>query len=174
MYKEIIHCMIQKQIQFKVEQLVLKKDFITFLIEEEFYKTFTEEELEHREWNSIPTEETVAVMEKIIRKRAQLCISAAVKSVITKIKSHPSCAVGQFALLGIDLLLDTSGKFWLLEFTKSPAFRMHPEYLSNLHSGILCESADIPLDIELERQKTGTIADPASINAIKHATSWDL
>jgi|TARA_B110000208_G_C11737393_1_gene418617 hypothetical protein len=60
-----------------------------------------------------------------------------------KLRGHRESGPGQFSLLGIDLLLDKSGKFWLIEFTKGPAYRMSPPYLEDLHTRLLQRTVDI-------------------------------
>ena len=45
----------------------------------------------------------------------------------------------QFALLGVDFMLDASGHAWLLEFTKSPGIQMQPAFLGRQNRAMIPE-----------------------------------
>ena len=153
------------------------KDFISYLHEVDFIKQFSDDEKASVVCSESDDEDpNRQLIIALLNKRVYHCISQAVKSSVSKISGHPNAAEGQFALLGVDLLVDEFGNIWLIEFTKSPAFRMAPNYLKDLHTQVLCECFDIATDIEYVRQKTPIGQDiiPEQVPAIKNAKSWAL
>lgn len=62
--------------------------------------------------------------------------------------------VSSFALLGVDFLLDTSYKAWLLEYTKTPAGHSTLEQDDTLFSDMMGEVLDIILEIDEKRKKS--------------------
>lgn len=154
-------------------------DFIKYLISVNFTDNFTKEEIESvkEDFNGVDNDEFERKkVAALLDKRVHSCIERAVKGTASKVSAHTNAAEGQFALLGIDLLLDTNGNVWLIEFTKSPAFRMKPQYLNDMHSDILRECVDIALGIECYRQQhpESDTVNPHDIPEITDSKSWKL
>jgi len=74
--------------------------------------------------------------------------------------------INQFALLGADILVDENGEAWLLEFTKGPAFRATPEYMSTLHSGMVEECVNIVLEVHKNRRINKQWYDDGKVNLV--------
>ena len=55
--------------------------------------------------------------------------------------------MGQFAILGVDLMPTLDGGMYLLEFTKSPAFRVSPSALEELHRPLLQDTIDVMFEV---------------------------
>ena len=149
--------------------------FIDYLYANNYLQTLTDKEKEFFHFNDLPKDEKTMkdLIRQFVKTRIHTTVGSAVKSSVCKIQQHPLSGEGQFALLGVDLLLDVVGNFWLIEFTKSPAFRMHPEYLHSLHSAILTETVDIVMDIENHRESFGNV-NIENVASIKNSTAWDL
>ena len=86
-------------------------------------------------------------LEQAVREQISAVIGDSVRAAAAKLRSHAEAGPGQFALLGVDLLLDVTGKFWLIEFTKGPAYRMSPPYLEDLHTRLLHRTVDIAFQL---------------------------
>eukprot|EP00656_Telonema_subtile_P011462 TRINITY_DN15682_c0_g1_i2.p1 TRINITY_DN15682_c0_g1~~TRINITY_DN15682_c0_g1_i2.p1 ORF type:complete len:455 (-),score=153.17 TRINITY_DN15682_c0_g1_i2:195-1559(-) len=82
-----------------------------------------------------------------------------VKAQIREILGHVSAQVkgeldprpGCFALLGVDIMLDSELKAWLIEFTKNPALRKNTPHLAELHTGLVQEICDVAVELRESR-----------------------
>ena len=139
--------------------------FIDYLLEVGLYKDAL---------SSVEPENKRQKLIDLLDEKVHRCIGQAAQASINRIGSHPQCAEGQFALLGVDLLLDAEGEVWLIEFTKSPAFRMQPDYLNSLHTRVLTECADIALEVEAKRDHRTRTVDVSHISSIQESSVWSM
>ena len=125
-------------------------------------------------WVKVKEEKRFRRMEKNMWKKINKIVKNAVLCLLPKIKSHPKNAAGQFSLLGIDLLFDRDQSIWLLEFTKSPAYRMTNSFLEDLHQPMLKEVVEIVMDIEEKRLNDPLfhVGNIDSLPSVVHSSSW--
>lgn len=85
--------------------------------------------------------------------RPQFCyiVKHSFLSVVDKLKLYSDKS--SFALLGIDFLIDTNYKAWLLEYTKTPAGHSTLEKDDTLFFDMMCELLDIMIEIDDKRSK---------------------
>jgi len=114
--------------------------------------------------------------ENLLHRQIRRVVGKAVAASVGRMQADEHTCVGQFGLLGVDLLLDTSGEMWLIEFTKSPAFRFQPDYLADLHSRLLREAVDIPIEVEQVRACLPGPRDVIPLEALDclHDSCWAI
>eukprot|EP00457_Paulinella_chromatophora_P005451 gb/GEZN01005468.1/.p1 GENE.gb/GEZN01005468.1/~~gb/GEZN01005468.1/.p1 ORF type:complete len:307 (-),score=30.30 gb/GEZN01005468.1/:370-1290(-) len=94
----------------------------------------------------IGTQEAKRILGHRIREAMKKTLAKSIAAIAEKFRQEDA-QIDQFALLGADILLDEDGDAWLLEYTKGPAFRRHPEYMDQLHSGLVRETVEMVLEI---------------------------
>lgn len=103
----------------------------------------------------------------VIKPQLRRIMEIAYRSVLPQFREHGGC--GSFALLGVDFLIDSNHRAWLLEYTKTPAGHSTLEADDTLfadmmdeliamqlelhHSKRVTEGREYPEDFALESQK---------------------
>jgi len=111
------------------------------------------------------TAETIEAVAFAVREKMKDCVRNAVASIHQRFL-QTSQQIHQFALLGADILLDENGQAWILEFTKGPAFRQTPQYMSTLHNGLVEECVNIVLEVHKNRRIDKQWYDDGKLNLV--------
>ena len=85
----------------------------------------------------------------VIKPQLRKIMEIAYRSVLPKFQEHKGC--GSFALLGVDFLIDSNHRAWLLEYTKTPAGHSTLEPDDTLFADMMDEL--IAMQLELHQTK---------------------
>ena len=94
-------------------------------------------------------------VKNVIKPQLSAIMEVAYRSVLPKFREHANA--GSFALLGVDFLIDSNHRAWLLEYTKTPAGHSTLEPDDTLFADMMDEL--ITMQLELHQTKRLTDAD---------------
>lgn len=97
-------------------------------------------------------------VKNVIKPQLSAIMEVAYRSVLPKFREHANA--GSFALLGVDFLIDSNHRAWLLEYTKTPAGHSTLEPDDTLFSDMMDELIAMQLELHHSKRLTGVSVYP--------------